>query len=507
VSRLREGTPLNPTIPPLRQLLRSPPLFWRTFLLIVSLAVASLVAWVPSVQVFEREPRAHQLAEQVISIIHATRIALVYSDPDRRHQLLADLLADESVRVVPLEPLDAVEPINDSPVLRLVEREVRQRLGANTRLASQVNGVSGFWVSFSIDDDAYWVFIDRDLLRRDIGRGWIAWAVLATALSLLVAIAIARVVNRPLAELSRAASELGAGRVPAALPEAGPIEIRTVNRSFNRMVSDLEKLENDRALLLAGVSHDLRTPLTRMRLELEMNDLPESSRDAMIGDLEQMDLIVRQFLDYARPVPQREQETIDLSLLVREALVRNRLHAHGAAPGAAESDPVLAPNVQVREAIHDGIMGKGYRTELARTLDNLLANAQRYGRDARGRLDLAVGLCAEDGEAVLRVADGGAGIAPADVPRLLRPFERGDPSRSGVGGAGLGLAIVERVVRLHEGRIRFAPNLPTGLLVEIRLPLASAAAVPPPSAAAAATAQLASAAPAQSGAGPRAPAA
>jgi two-component system osmolarity sensor histidine kinase EnvZ len=244
-----------------------------------------------------------------------------------------------------------------------------------------------------------------------------------------------------------------------------------------------------------------------MRLELELNDLPESSRDAMIGDLEQMDLIVRQFLDYARPVPQREQETIDLSLLVREALVRNRLHAHGAAPGAPESDPVLAPNVQVHEAIDDGVMGKGYRTELARTLDNLLANAQRYGRDARGRLDLAVGLRAEAGEAVLRIADGGAGIAPADVPRLLRPFERGDPSRSGTGGAGLGLAIVERVVRLHDGHIRFAPNVPSGLQVEIRLPLASVPAVLPPSASAVATAQLGSAATAQRGAGPEAPAA
>jgi two-component system osmolarity sensor histidine kinase EnvZ len=446
----------------------------------VSLAVGSLVAWVPSVQVFEREPRAHRLADQVVSLIHATRIALVYSDPGRRHELLADLLADESVRVVPLEPNDAVEPIEDSPLLRLVERDVRQRLGANTRLASRVNGVSGFWVSFSIDEDAYWVFIDRDLLRRDIGRGWIAWAILATALSLLVAIAIARVVNRPLAELSRAARDLGAGQTPAALPEAGPIEIRTVNQSFNRMVSDLEKLENDRALLLAGVSHDLRTPLTRMRLELEINDLPEASRDAMIGDLEQMDLIVRQFLDYARPLPQRERETIDLSHLVREALMRNRLHgqsfANGEADWATSQNPHPHLHLHVSEDIQEGVMALGYRTELARTLDNLLANAQRYGCGPDGRLDLTVALRREGDEAVLVVADGGEGIAPADIARLVRPFERGDPSRSGAGGAGLGLAIVERVIRLHGGHMRFGQNVPTGLKIEIRLPLAAAAA-------------------------------
>jgi two-component system osmolarity sensor histidine kinase EnvZ len=461
---------VDPPLKSIRAAWRSPSLFWRTFLLIVSLAVASLVAWVPSVQVFEREPRAHRLADQVVSIIHATRIALVYSDPERRHELLADLLADESVRVVPLEPNDTVEPIEDSPLLRLAERDVRQRLGANTRLASKVNGVSGFWVSFSIDEDAYWVFIDRDLLRRDIGRGWIAWAILATALSLLVAIAIARIVNRPLAELSSAARDLGAGRVPAPLPEAGPAEIRTVNQNFNRMVSDLEKLENDRALLLAGVSHDLRTPLTRMRLELEMNDLPEASRDAMIGDLEQMDLIVRQFLDYARPVPQRERETIDLAQLAREALVRNRLCHPGTA--STEAEAVGVPNLHVREEMEDGVMALGYRTELARTLDNLLANAQRYGRGRDGRLELRIGLRREGPDAVLVVADGGEGIAPEDIARLVRPFERGDPSRSGTGGAGLGLAIVERVMRLHGGRMHFQQNRPTGLKIEIRLPLA-----------------------------------
>ena len=462
--------------------LHSPPLFWRTFLLIVGLSVASLVAWVPTVRVVERVPRAHQLAEQVVSIIDATRIALVYSDPERRRELLRDLFENESLRVVPLEASDRVLPMNDSSVLRLVEQEVRQRLGTGTRLASEVNGVRGFWVSFAIDEDAYWVFIERDLLRRDIGSGWIAWAVLATALSLLVAIAITRVVNRPLAGLSRAAADLGAGRVPAALPDAGPIEIRTVNRNFNRMVSDLEKLNQDRAILLAGVSHDLRTPLTRMRLELEMSELPEASRCAMIGDLEQMDMIVRQFLDYAVPSPQRAAEPIDLSALVREALARNRLLV----PEAYAEGAGTEPQQHLVEHVQDGVLIEGYRPELARVLDNLIGNAARYGRDASGRLDLEVGLQRVDKEALLTVADQGPGIAEQELARLTRPFERGDTSRSGAVGAGLGLAIVERVVRLHQAHISYGPNAPAGLRVEIRLPLAPQAAGPTAGAAASA---------------------
>jgi len=450
---------------------RSPPLFWRTLLLIVSLAVASLVAWVPTVRVFEREPRAHQIAEQVVSIINATRIALVYSDPERRRDLMADLLENESLRVVPLEPSDRVKPLRDSALLRLVEQQVQRRLGANTRLASEVNGIGGFWVSFSIDEDAYWVYIERDLLRRDIGRGWVAWAALATMFSLLAAIAIARLVNRPLAALSRAAADLGAGQIPSPLPDKGPIEIRTVNRSFNRMVSDLEKLNRDRAILLAGVSHDLRTPLTRMRLELEMNELPEASREAMIGDLEQMDSIVRQFLDYAVPTPQRGAEEVDLSALVREALVRNRLLAPaGSGTGGTEADASVAQFVQLKVDVQPGIFVLGHRTELARTLDNLLNNAQRYGRCPDGSLQLEIRLHGDGNEAVLMVADHGPGIAPQEISRLVRPFERGDPSRSGAVGAGLGLAIVERVVRIHGARLDFHRNEPTGLRIELRLP-------------------------------------
>jgi two-component system, OmpR family, osmolarity sensor histidine kinase EnvZ len=458
--------------------LPSPTLFWRTFLLIVSVSSASLVAWVPTVRVLEREPRAHQLAERVVSMVHATRNSLVYSDPARRRGLLSALFEDESLRVVPLEPSDQIEPVEPSALMQLVEREVVQRLGAGTRLASSVNGINGFWVSFAIDDDAYWVYVDRDLNRRDYGSRWIAWALPATLFSLIAAFAIARVVNRPLAELSRAAGDLGSGRIPQALPEsAGPVEIRTVNQSFNRMVSDLEKLNQDRAVLLAGVSHDLRTPLTRLRLEIELSEIPESSREAMVGDLEQMDQIVNQFLDYALPAPRRPAENVDLTALVRDALLRNRLLVASleSAPSPGEE---VAPDLQVQAMLEPAVMVPGHRTELARILDNLLRNAQRYGRSADGRLNLEVTLRRETDAAVLVIADRGPGIHVEDIARLIRPFERGDASRSGAAGTGLGLAIVERVARMHGARFSIRPNHPSGLRAELHLPLVAPAAQP-----------------------------
>jgi two-component system osmolarity sensor histidine kinase EnvZ len=394
--------------------LRSPSLFWRTFLLVVALIVASLLAWGQSFRVFERVPRAQQLAQQVSSIVNITKSALLYSDVALRRELLADLADNEGVRVVPREPTDVVKPFPDVPLLRLAE-------------------------------------------ARDAGTRWIRWAVMATLLSVLVAIAITRVVNKPLRQLAAAARALGAGQVPVPLPDKGPAEIRTVNQSFNRMVADLAQLERDRAVLLAGISHDLRTPLTRLRLEIDINSLPESSRQAMAGDIEQMDAIVGQFLDYARPAPQQPRDIAVLAPLVEHALAQARLAAD--------------PTVSLHSDLDAALSVDGYATELARAIENLLTNAARYGRDPEtGRLDLTVDVRREGSFAVLCVGDRGPGIAADMVERMVRPFERGDSARSEARGAGLGLAIVERIARLHGGELRLLANQPHGLRAEVWLP-------------------------------------
>ena len=440
--------------------MRSPSLFWRTLLLVLLLIVLSLAAWIQSYRVFERAPRAQTIAQQVVSIVNITRAALLYSDPFVRRDLLAELATNEGVRIYALEPSDKVQPLPDDALIRLIEKAILDRLGSGTQIASEVNGTRGLWVSLAIEGDRYWVFIDRNPVVRTYGTQWIGWAIVALVLSLIGAVVITRLINRPLAELSRAAGELGAGRPPSALPEAGPVEIRTVNQNFNRMVADLSKLEADRAVLLAGISHDLRTPLARLRLELEMSDVPSDVRDAMVGDIEQIDSIVRQFLDYARKAPQAPVEEVELAPLVEAAVRRARIEAQP----AASVELALAPNLIVR----------GHRTELDRALDNLLTNALRYGRDPDTQdLALLVELKRDDHRAVLAVTDHGCGVPPNEIDRLMRPFERGDAARSGSAGAGLGLPIVERIARMHGGSLRLLPITPHGLRVEMSLPTAS----------------------------------
>jgi two-component system, OmpR family, osmolarity sensor histidine kinase EnvZ len=443
--------------------LRSPSLFWRTLALVLLLIVASMAAWLQSFRVFERAPRAQTIAQQVVSIVNITRAALLYSDPFVRRDLLVELAANEGIRIYPLEATDVVMPVPDSPLIKLVEQSVVQQLGPGTRLASTVNGITGLWVSLDIDQDRYWVVIDRDPVVRTWGTQWTGWAIVALLLSVIGAVAITRLINKPLAQLSGAAAELGSGRQPAPLPAAGPIEIRTVNESFNRMVADLGKLEADRAVLLAGISHDLRTPLARLRLELEMAQVSDETRQAIVMDVEQIDQIVGQFLDYARTAPQAPATDIDLSELVDAAARRARIEA---AP-AATLELLLASGVKLR----------GYRTEIDRALDNLLTNALRYGREpASGRLDITVSLVLDGTDAVIAVADRGPGIPAAQIERLLRPFERGVEARSGDSGAGLGLAIVGRVARMHGGSLRLLANSPHGLRAELTLPGARLAA-------------------------------
>ena len=437
--------------------LRSPSLFWRTLLLVLLLIVASLGAWIQSFRVFERAPRAQNIAQQVVSVVNVTRAALLYSDPFVRRELLAELAANEGIRIYPLEPTDTVAPVTGAPLIQMAAKQIVDRLGPGTQVASEVNGTRGLWVSLALDDDRYWVFIDRDPSARTYGTQWIGWAAVALLLSLIGAVLITRLINRPLAQLSRAAAEMGSGRQPAPLPETGPVEIRTVNESFNRMVADLGKLEADRAVLLAGISHDLRTPLTRLRLEVEMANVPGKARDAMVGDIEQIDSIVRQFLDYARKEPQAPAEDIELAPLLEAAVRRARIETQP----LSRVDLRLAPAVKVR----------GYRTELDRAVDNLLTNAARYGRDPKsGLLNVTVSLLRSDDMAIVGVADNGPGVPTDQIERLLRPFERGEAARSGSGGAGLGLPIVQRIARMHGGDLRLLANAPHGLRAELALP-------------------------------------
>lgn len=427
-------------------------LFWRTFFLLAFLIASSMAAWVASFRIVERTPRGEQIAAQVVSIVTITRAALLHSQPALTRELLFDLATTQGIRVYPREEDDDTEPMPDTELIRVIEDAVRARLGEDTHFAGYVNDIRGFWVSFRIDDDDYWLMLDRERVERASGIQWIGWATMTLLLSLVGAAFISRLINQPLSRLSSAARAVARGVTPVALPETGPAEIREANQSFNQMVQDLQQVESDRAVILAGISHDLRTPIARMLLEVEMARLSDEARKGMQSDLAQMEAIIAQFLDYARPAELSNFIELDLSEILKKIATESSRHA----------------DLHIALDITPGLHLRCNPTEIQRVIVNLIENARRYGKTDDGDVtELDITAHREGALLMLEIADRGPGLPEHEIPNVLRPFTRLDTARSQANGAGLGLSIVDRVIQRHQGRLDIKNREGGGLAVRI----------------------------------------
>jgi two-component system osmolarity sensor histidine kinase EnvZ len=433
-------------------------LFSRSFLLLAALMLVSLGAWLQVFFGMEEGPRAVQMAQRVATAVSITRSALIYAPTSVRPALLLDLATKESLRVQPREGADVMEPLPDSNYWRRVASEIKQRLGPTTQIEWTVNQTPGIWVSFEINNDQYWLVFDREQLGLTAGIEWFGWGATALLLALIGAAVSVRFVNRPLAQLAKVAQQLARGENPSPLPEKGPLEIREMNIAFNRMARDLRQTEADREIMLAGISHDLRTPLARMRLEIEMSAVDDEARQAIDEDLGQIDHSIGQLMEYARPAGVVPEQGTDVSEALRNLYERERSHTESL---GGELTASIEPGLRAQITAHD----------LKRIVSNLIENARRYGRSpSDGNPHIHLSLHDEDNLLVIQVVDRGVGIAEADVERLLRPFSRGELARTGVSGAGLGLAIVERLLRQVGGQLKLLSQPPHGLTARIEIP-------------------------------------
>jgi two-component system osmolarity sensor histidine kinase EnvZ len=430
-------------------------LLWRSVLLIALLLTIAHLAWLQIFRVSEREPRARQVAQQIVSAINLTRAALITAEPSKRFNLLEELSQREGIQVYLGEPNEKVALLPDRPFLQFIASELRGRLGPETRMALSRDGVQGLWVSFAIDDEEYWALLPRSRIERNEPLRWLGLGALVLALALAGAFLIVARVNRPLAQLTRAAAQVGQGKTPSPVEETGPAEIRTLASAFNQMAADLRRLDDERALLLAGVSHDLRTPLSRIRLGLELLDDrgdPEL-KAGLVRDIDDIDGAINQFLDFAR-LGEAEPATPDgdLNALVRAVAER---YVRLGRPVAMHLAPL--PPLPLRA------------TAVQRMVTNLVENGLRHGGP---EVEVLTGRNANS--VFLEVLDRGPGIPAVEAERMLQPFTRLDAARGG-SGTGLGLAIVDRIARVHGGSVSLLPREGGGLRARVELPLAAAA--------------------------------
>jgi len=297
----------------------------------------------------------------------------------------------------------------------------------------------GQWVRITASNEAAAPALPNELIAQLLITLLIVTAVVMFAV---------RQATRPLQQLAEAADTLGRDLDAAPLAEEGPAETRRAAQAFNRMQGRIKRLVDERSRALAAVSHDLRTPLTRLRLRTELVD-DEKLREQMAADLESMAAMIDATLDYLRGLQDSEPACrIDINAL---------LHS------LAEDAAVLGKAISI-----DGLAQAPYSgrlTALRRALQNLIDNAIKYGHCAHLRVD--------DSAESLRIVveDDGPGIPPAEINRVSEPYYRPDSSRSReTGGVGLGLSIVKDIALLHGGEIRLANRPQGGLSATLVLP-------------------------------------
>lgn len=259
----------------------------------------------------------------------------------------------------------------------------------------------------------------------------------------------ARQQNRPLKRLQKAALTVSKGDFPDPLPLKGSTEIVEVTHAFNHMAQSMKQLEQDRALLMAGISHDLRTPLTRIRLASEMMvEEDQYLKEGIVTDIEDMDAIINQFIAYIRHDRETPREPDQIHRLIQE-IAQQEMHREG----EIELDLQDCPDIPMQSVA------------IKRVLSNLVENAFRYGNGW-----IKISAYSERNYVCFSVEDNGTGIAADKIDELFQPFTQGDSARGSM-GSGLGLAIIKRIVDRHHGKVKLSNRSQGGLCAKVWLPL------------------------------------
>jgi len=435
-------------------------LFWRLAMLLMAALAIAVLAMIFLFRQDRATLIARNFTEAKMAQVEALRTTLANLTPEPRGNrpmmALQKIGREYGALLVPVDRRPEIGQIPRGPALQPLVEKLQEQLGRDTevRLGMRMDQPI-VWIRLNVGGDAsrsVWAgFPIRNVEAGEVPMRLLA--ILAGILAVLLAgtFWFARRLSRPLADLADAVDKVAVGKRPDPLPEDGPTEIARVAHNVNRMAANLERLEKNRSTMLAGISHDIRTPLTRLRLASEISVNDAQSRSEMAADIDEIDRIVTQFLDFARGNPKEAPERADMQIVLT-ALAQK-----------AESRTLPVQWTAGQEAIFVNT----YPAAFERMIMNLIENAHRYGRPP---VELHL---RRDGAMVdIDVLDAGDGVKAEDVERLKEPFVRGDQARGGVMGAGLGLALVERLAQWHGGSFDLLPRSGGGTVARLRLPVA-----------------------------------
>ncbi|CAG4886382.1 Sensor histidine kinase RcsC [Paraburkholderia gardini] len=407
-------------------------------MLVVSVLLISHFAWYALMRLDRNQLQARYAVEEATFLVEAVRQHVARS-PDQP--------LPSRVRLVdPASPDVPAANAGVPPGLQRFLDDVQDRMPAGTQVRVGMPGKPPtLWVRSASDHS--WIVVPVQPLRppRSLDRT-VWWLITIFSAGVMAALFAAWQLQQPLRSLAQAVARFGRGLPVPPVRERGPRELRQLTRGFNQMVQEVASTENDRAVMLAGVAHDLKTPLARLRLRAELMD-EAKVRDGVVRDVDSMAHIVDQFLVFAHDGADRS-EAVEVDTQC-ERVVRTY---RAVAAGASAVQTVLNA-------------GPGFRLPAAtldRILSNLLDNAHAYGAPP-----IVVETARTSAGFTLSVHDSGGGIAAHDLINASRPFVRLDPARGGNGHSGLGLAIVERLVRRAGGEWDIGNHEGRGLRVQM----------------------------------------
>ena len=333
-----------------------------------------------------------------------------------------------------------------SPMDRSLRREMKHVFGSENYWFDTVTYIELVDLRIQTENEIIQIFFPKDKIAPSSVRVFVLWLTVPSLLLIFIAIIFLKNQTRPLVKLSKAAERFGKGEIIDDLRPSGALEIRKATYEFDRMMKRINKHLAQRSEMLSGISHDLRTPLTRLKLQLAMMDKKDLAKK-MTTDIDEMEKMLNDYLQYAKSQSEESSSKIDINLMVNEILRNFDKNKFELITGQT-------------------IIIEGRRNLIKRCIQNIIDNGLSYGKKILIEIKKTVN------GVVIIIEDNGPGIPKHEYLNVFKPFYRVDKSRGlNKAGVGLGLSIAQDIVKSHGGNISLSESRFKGLLVKISLPL------------------------------------
>lgn len=431
-------------------------LFARTVTMIATVSVAYLLFAFSVISYFMLIPVGKQSADDLAALMVFSANEWSTATAEERIKLEDYLLTTYRLGIADSQQLKSVS-FKPLPYYYFLESALTSRTGhpVQLKISQDNSGTDWYWADISINQENVRIGFSSTHINAQPPLVLILLLVVGGLATLATAATLVRHLTTPLESLSQNALRIGSGKEPELIPETGPEEMLTLAKSFNKMAVQVKELLSNRTTLLAGISHDLRTPLARIQLALEI--LPDNTEPALVdgirGDVEQMNCLIGQFLELSKTLEKGTQQSINILEMLDDLIMCAKRGGANIQWQATESCTVINNPMALR-----------------RIIVNLLENAVRY---SKGKSVVVCYSCDENSSNI-KIMDRGPGIPADEIDAVFRPFYRLDQSRNPeTGGTGLGLSIARQLAELNNIAIKLYSREGGGTVAEIHIPSSS----------------------------------